>query len=181
VQQGTIYDVLARAAPGPAAAAALARHVSKYRQFTGAVQEPVELVNFGESVNFPLLFGGMLALFAAATMMHLLLVSISRRRAEAGLLKVLGFVRYQVAAVVGWQATTVALVGITAGVPLGIVAGRVVWRVFATNFGVVPLTVVEALPVAALACGVLAATNGLAVFPALLAARARPAQLLRAE
>jgi hypothetical protein len=181
VQQGTIYDVLARAAPGPAAAAALARHVSKYRQFTGAAQEPVELVNFGESVNFPLLFGGMLALFAAASMMHLLLVSISRRRAEAGLLKVLGFVRYQVAAVVGWQATTVALVGITAGVPLGIVAGRVVWRVFATNFGVVPLTVVEALPVAALACGVLAATNVLAIFPALLAARARPAQLLRAE
>ena len=138
--------VLARAAPGPAAAAALARHVSTYRQFTGAAQEPVELVNFGESVNFPLLFGAMLALFGAATMVHLLLVSVSRRRAEAGLLKVLGFVRYQVAAVVSWQATAVALVGIAAGVPLGIAAGQVVWRVFATNFGVVPLTVVEALP-----------------------------------
>ena len=182
VQRGAIYHLLARAAPGPAAAAALARHVSKYRQFTGAfTQEPVELVNFGESVNFPLLFGGMLALFAAATMVHLLLVSVSRRRAEAGLLKVLGFVRYQVAAVVSWQATAVALVGIAAGVPLGIAAGNVLWRVFATNFGVVPLTVVEALPVAALAIGVLAAANVLAFFPALLAARSRPAQLLRAE
>ena len=181
VQRGAIYYVLARAAPGPAAAAALARHVSRYRQFTGAAQEPVELVNFGESVNFPLLFGGMLALFAAATMVHLLLVSVSRRRAEAGLLKVLGFVRYQVAAVVSWQATAVALVGIAAGVPLGIAAGNVLWRVFATNFGVVPLTVVEALPVAALAFGVLAAANVLAFFPALLAARSRPAQLLRAE
>ena len=181
VQRGAIYHVLARAAPGPAAAAALARHVSRYRQFTGATQEPVELVNFGESVNFPLLFGGMLALFAAATMVHLLLVSVSRRRAEAGLLKVLGFVRYQVAAVVSWQATAVALVGIAAGVPLGIAAGNVLWRVFATNFGVVPLTVVEALPVAALAFGVLAAANVLAFFPALLAARSRPAQLLRAE
>ena len=181
VQRGAIYYVLARAAPGPAAAAALARHVSRYRQFTGAAQEPAELVNFGESVNFPLLFGGMLALFAAATMVHLLLVSVSRRRAEAGLLKVLGFVRYQVAAVVSWQATAVALVGIAAGVPLGIAAGNVLWRVFATNFGVVPLTVVEALPVAALAFGVLAAANVLAFFPALLAARSRPAQLLRAE
>ena len=180
-QQGAIYYVLVRAAPGPAAAAALARQVSRYRQFTGAVQEPVELVNFGESVNFPLLFGAMLALFAAATMVHLLLVSVSRRRAEAGLLKVLGFVRYQVAAVVSWQATAVALVGIAAGVPLGIAAGNVLWRVFATNFGVVPLTVVEALPVAALAFGVLAAANVLAFFPALLAARSRPAQLLRAE
>jgi hypothetical protein len=180
-QRGTIYHLLARAAPGPAATAALARQVSRYRQFTGAAQEPVELVNFGESVNFPLLFGGMLALFAAATMVHLLLVSVSRRRAEAGLLKVLGFVRYQVAAVVSWQATAVALVGIAAGVPLGIAAGNVLWRVFATNFGVVPLTVVEALPVAALAFGVLAAANVLAFFPALLAARSRPAQLLRAE
>ena len=182
VQRGTIYHVLARAAPGPAAAAALARHVSKYRSFVvSGQQEPAELVNFGESVNFPLLFGGLLALFGAATMVHLLLVSVSRRRAEAGLLKVLGFVRYQVAAVVSWQATAVALVGIVAGVPLGIAAGRVVWRVFATNFGMVPLTVVEALPVAALAFGVLAAANVLAFFPALLAARSSPAQLLRAE
>ena len=181
VQQGAIYHVLVRAAPGPAAAAALARHVTKYREFTGAAQEPVELVNFGESVNFPLLFGGMLAVFGAATMLHLLLVSISRRRAEAGLLKVLGFVRYQVAAVVSWQATTVALVGIVAGVPLGMAAGNVLWRVFATNFGVVPLTVVNVLLIVTLAVGVLAAANVLAFFPAMLAARSRPAQLLRAE
>ena len=181
VQRGTIYSVLARAAPGQAAAAALARHVSRYPQFAGSTQEPVELVNFGGSVNFPLLFSGMLALFGAATMVHLLLVSVGRRREEAGLLKVLGFVRYQVAAVVSWQATAVALVGIVAGVPLGIAAGKVLWRVFATNFGVVPLAVVEALPVAALAIGVLAAANVLAFFPALLAARSRPAQLLRAE
>jgi ABC-type antimicrobial peptide transport system permease subunit len=132
-------------------------------------------------VNFPLLFGVALALFGAAAMIHLLLASVSRRRAEAGLLKVLGFVRYQVAAVVSWQATVVALVGIAAGVPLGIAAGRVLWQVFATNFGVVPLTVVEVVPVAALALGVLVVANVLAFVPALLAARSRPAELLRAE
>ena len=181
VQQGTAYSLLARAAPGPAAAAALTRHVRAYPQFSASSQEPVELVNFGESVNFPLLFGVALGLFGAATMVHLLLVSVSRRRAEAGLLKVLGFVRYQVAAVVSWQATAVALVGTVAGVPLGIAAGRILWRVFATNFGVVPLTVVEVLPIAALALGVLLAANVLAFVPALLAARSRPAELLRAE
>ena len=57
-RRGIIYSVLARAAPGPAGAAALARHTSKYRPFMATPQEPVELVNFGESVNFPLLFGG---------------------------------------------------------------------------------------------------------------------------
>lgn len=74
-----------------------------------------------------------------------------------------------------------ALVGIVAGVPLGIATGRVVWRVFATNFGVVPFTVVNVLLIATLAVGVLAAANVLAFFPAMLAARSRPAQLLRAE
>src|SRR6266496_1750781 len=178
---GRLYSVLARSTPGPAGAAALARYTSRYRSYVAPSQEPAELVNFGESVNFPLLFGGMLVLFGAATMVHLLLVSVTRRRAEAGLLKVLGFARYQVAAVVSWQATTVALAGTVAGVPLGIAVGKVLWRVFATNFGVVPLTVVQALPVAAIAVGVLAAANALAFLPALLAARAHPAQLLRAE
>jgi ABC-type antimicrobial peptide transport system permease subunit len=98
-----------------------------------------------------------------------------------------GFVRYQVAAIVSSQATAVAMFGIVAGLPLGIAAGKVVWRVFATNFGVVPLPVVPVVPVvpvlplAALALGVLVAANVLAVIPALLAARSRPAQLLRAE
>jgi len=180
-REGIIYSVLARSAPGPAGAAALARHTSHYRSYLADPQEPVELVNFGEAVNFPLLFGGLLALFGAATMMHLLLVSVTRRRGEAGLLKVLGFVRHQVAAVVGWQATAVALVGIAAGVPLGIAAGKVAWRAFATEFGVVPISVVQAAPLIALAVGVLVTANLIAVLPAVLAARSRPAQLLRAE
>ena len=180
-RQGIIYSVLARSAPGPAGATALARFTSKYRSYVASPLEPVELVNFGQSVSFPLLFGVALSLFGAATMVHLLLVSVNRRRTEAGLLKVLGFLRRQVAAIVGWQATVVALVGIAAGVPLGIAAGKIAWRLFATNFGVVPVPVVPAAVLAALACGVLVAANTLAALPAWLAARSRPAQLLRAE
>jgi ABC-type antimicrobial peptide transport system permease subunit len=132
-------------------------------------------------VNFPLLFAVALSVFGAATLLHLLLVSVASRRVEAGLLKALGFVRRQVAAAVCWQAAAVALVGIVVGAPAGIAAGRVLWRVFATNFGVVPVAVVEPVLIAALAAGVLAVANLLAAVPALLAARSRPAQLLRAE
>jgi putative ABC transport system permease protein len=180
-RRGIMYSVLARSAPGPAGSAALAKYTSRYGSYVADPQEPVELVNFGQSVNFPLLFGIALSLFGAATMVHLLLVSVNRRRTEAGLLKVLGFLRRQVAAVVGWQATVVALVGIAAGVPLGIAAGKITWRLFATNFGVVPLPVVPAAVLAVVACGVLVAANALAVAPAWLAARSRPAKLLRAE
>jgi ABC-type antimicrobial peptide transport system permease subunit len=122
-----------------------------------------------------------LSLFGAATLVHLLLVSVSRRRAEAGLLKVLGFVRRQVAAVVTWQATAVVLVGMVVGVPLGIAAGKVAWRLFASNVGVVPVEVVQAVPLILLAAAVLAATNLLAILPALRTARSHPADLLRAE
>lgn len=181
VRNGLPMVVLVRAADGAAGDAALARYVSKYPDFSAKPGKPTVLVNFGESVNFPLLFAVALAVFGAATLLHLLLVSVARRRVEAGLLKALGFVRRQVAAAVCWQASVVALVGIAIGVPAGIAAGRVLWRVFATNFGVVPVAVVEPVLIAVLVAGVLAVANLLAAAPALLAARSDPARLLRAE
>jgi hypothetical protein len=181
VKNGLATVVLVRAAPGAGGSAALAQHTARYPALTYRPAEPDVLVNFGESVNFPLLFAVALSVFGAATLLHLLLVSVGRRRVEAGLLKALGFVRRQVAAAVCWQAAAVALVGIVVGAPAGIAAGRVLWRVFATNFGVVPVAVVEPVLIAALAAGVLAVANLLAAVPALLAARSRPAQLLRAE
>jgi hypothetical protein len=181
VRDGLATVVLVRAAPGAAGDAALARHLRQYPDLTAFAATPTVLVNFGESVNFPLLFGVTLSGFGAATMVHLLLVSVARRRRETGLLKSLGFVRRQVAAAVCWQATTVALIGIVVGAPIGIAVGRALWRVFAANFGVVPVPVAEPLALAGLAVGVLAAANVLAVIPALAAARARPGQVLRAE
>ena len=181
VRRGIATVVLVRAAPGPAGRAALARHIRQYPDLTTRPAKPTVLVNFGESVNFPLLFGVALSLFGAATMVHLLLVSVARRRRETGLLKSLGFVRRQVGAAVCWQATTVALVGIVVGMPIGIAVGRVLWRVFATNFGVVPVPVVQPGLLAVLAAGVLAAANLLAAGPALFAARSNPGRLLRTE
>jgi hypothetical protein len=180
-QQGLAWSLLVHAVPGRSGAAALARYAKQYPGFVGGLGQPVELINFGESVNFPLLFGAALSLFGAAALVHLLLVSVHRRRTEAGLLKVLGFVRRQIAAVTSWQATTVILAGLVVGVPLGIAAGKVAWRLFATNVGVVPVEVVQAVPLILLAAAALAAANLLAVLPALRAARSRPADLLRAE
>ena len=91
----------------------------------------------------------------------------------------LGFVRYQVAAVVSWQATTVALVGVIFGLPLGVAAGRAIWRAFAANLGVVPVPVVPTGHLALLAAGVLVVANALAISPALMAGRTHPGKLLR--
>jgi hypothetical protein len=57
-------------------------------------------VSFGESADFPLLPGIVVALCGVARLAHLLVASSYRRRGERGLLRALGFVRRQLAAVV---------------------------------------------------------------------------------
>ncbi len=174
------FVVLARATSGPKGQAAIARYVAQDSATRPIV--PTSLVNFGEAVNFPLILGCVLALFGVATLLHLLVVSVVRRRREMGLLKALGFVNLQVGATVLWQATTVALVGIVVGVPLGIVVGRVVWNAFATNLGAVPVAAVPGLTIVVLALGVLVVANVLAVIPAVSSARKRSVgQLLRTQ
>ncbi len=174
------FAVMATVAPGPKEQAAVSHLVDASQ---GSGQRPIvptSLVNFGEAVNFPLILGSMLALFGAATLMHLLVVSVARRRREIGLLKALGFVRTQVGAAVCWQATTVAIVGIIVGIPLGVAVGQVVWRAFATNLGAVPVSLVPVGVIAALGVGVLVVSNVLAAGPALAAAKSKTAaQLLR--
>lgn len=177
--QGLEYALFAHAVPGAGGRAALASHISRNRSLAERPAVPTALVNFGVSINFPLVISVMVALFGVATLVHLLLVSVARRRREAGLLKVLGFVRHQVAAVVFWEATTVALVGIIAGLPLGAAAGRAIWHAFAANLGAVPVSVVPIGLLGILAAGVLVVANALAIGPALVASRAHPGELLR--
>jgi ABC-type lipoprotein release transport system permease subunit len=172
---------LVRAVPGPPGLVALTRLARAYPSQVNFPATPANLVNFGQAVNFPLIFGVVLSLFAAATLVHLLAVSVARRRREAGLLKALGFVRRQAAFAVSWQTTTIALAGVVIGVPAGIAIGRVLWRILATNLGTVPVPVVTIPVIAAVAAGTVLIANVLAIGPALAASRSRPASLLRAE
>jgi hypothetical protein len=174
------FLVFAKATSGPKGQADITRYIAQDRAIRPTI--PTSLVNFGEAVNFPLILGFVLAVFGVATLLHLLVVSVVRRRREMGLLKALGFVNAQVGATVLWQATTVALVGIVIGIPLGIVVGRVVWNAFATNLGAVPVATVPALTIVVLAIGVFVVANVLATLPALTSARKRSVgQLLRTE
>jgi hypothetical protein len=171
--------ILASFVSGPRGQAAINHYLDAYRSITALAITPTSLINFGEAVNFPLIFGGMLAVFGEATLAHLLVVSVSRRRREVGLLKVLGFVNRQVALAVVWQATTLALIGIVIGVPLGLVAGRWVWDAFANNLGAVPVSVVPISLVCLIVAGVAVVANFIAVAPAVVATRSNPGDLLR--
>lgn len=173
--------VLATVAPGPHQQAVINHYLDTYQSIAATPLAPTSLINFGEAVNFPLIFGAILALFGAATLVHLLIVSVSRRRREIGLMKVLGFVNSQVGSSVAWQATTLAFVGVVVGVPLGIVAGHAAWSAFSDNLGAVPDTIVPVLLMVGLVAGVLVVANLIAIPSALSAARCKPEQLLRTQ
>ena len=142
---------------------------------------PTSLINFGEAVDFPLIFGAIVAVFGAATLLHLLVVSVSRRRRETGLLKVLGFVNSQVVWAVSSQATTLAVVGIIIGVPIGFDrrTGRPGTSSPATSVSS-RSSVVPVWLIAVLAVGVIVVANVLAVGPALAATRSKAGKLLEA-
>jgi len=179
LEQQSFWGVLVGVSQGPAGRRALAALKVRFASYVSLASPPTFLANFGEAVNFPLLLGIALALFGAATFTHLIIVSVLRRRRDVALLKALGFVRRQIVSTVCWQASIVALAAVGIGTPLGIALGRVVWRAFAFNLGVVPLDVVPGLLVAGLAAGMLAGANLLALLPAVAAARLRPAVALR--
>jgi ABC-type antimicrobial peptide transport system permease subunit len=143
--------------------------------------KPDDVVNFGRVQGLPLALAGLLAALAAATLAHLLVTSIRRRGRELAIVKTLGFVPRQVRTAVAWQATTLALVALAIGVPLGVAGGRWAWIVFARSIGIVPAPEVPILVLLLLLPGTVIVANLVAVVPGELAARLRPGRALRAE
>jgi predicted lysophospholipase L1 biosynthesis ABC-type transport system permease subunit len=159
----------------------LDRELGKFGAQAEGPSEGTQLGNLRRIQALPLLLSGVLALAAAAAVAHMLVTSVRRRRRDLAVLKTLGFVRRQVSATVAWQATTVVVIALTVGLPLGLAAGRWAWTLFADQLGVIPeptAAVVSSL-IAIPAALVLA--NLVAAVPGRLAARTRPAQVLRTE
>jgi FtsX-like permease family len=170
--------LVTKMSPGPQGEATVVHYLKAYPFYASPPVTPTSLINFGEAINFPLIFGAIVAIFGAATIAHLLVVSVSRRRRETGLLKVLGFTNRQVLSAVAWQATTLTLVGLVIGIPVGLIAGSATWKFFAGQIGVVPIATVPVWLVVAIAGGVIVITNLLATGPALVAMRTKPGRLM---
>jgi ABC-type antimicrobial peptide transport system permease subunit len=121
-----------------------------------------------------------LSLLALVTIVHLLLTSVRRRRRDFAVLRSIGFTRRQVRAAISWQAGTLTAVALSLGIPLGIVCGRVAWRLFAGQLGIVPVVVLPVILVLVVPAA-LALAVAVAAVPGESAARSRPAEILRSE
>jgi hypothetical protein len=177
------WNFLVRFAPGVDRAAA----VRQLRRIGGdggvplSPQVPVEIDRVRRIDGLPVALAVFVSVVALVAVGFALVTTVRRRRRELAVLKTLGFDRRQVRATVAWQATTVVVVGLLVGIPLGLVAGRFVWGVVADELGVATdptwplLALVAVVPIALLA------VNLIASVPAARAARTRPAVVLRSE
>ena len=144
-------------------------------------QRPSDIENYTGVRDTPLALGAVLALLAVGMLAHVLLTGVRRRRRDLAMLKTLGLLRSQLLRVVSWQATALAAAALLAGLPLGLLAGRWAWLLFADSAGVgnqadVPLPLVLLVIPVTLILAVL-----LAAVPGWTAARVRPALILRSE
>jgi len=146
-----------------------------------AVQRPAEIVNYKSMGATPGVLAGALALGTEVALALTLVASARRRRRDFAVLKTLGFTGRQLSGTVAWQATTVVVVGLVAGIPLGIVAGRWLWELFAREIAVVVAPAVPALLVTVVALAALVLGNLVAALPGRMAARTSPAFVLRSE
>jgi ABC-type antimicrobial peptide transport system permease subunit len=138
-------------------------------------------VNFGRVQSLPVVLAALLGTLATATLAHLLVTSIRRRRRELAVLKTLGFSSTQVRGAVASQATTLGVLAAVAGIPVGIACGRWVWIVFAHQLGIIARPAIPLLAFVVLAAAALVVANLVAILPGRAAARVRPALVLRSE
>ena len=77
--------------------------------------------------------------------------------------------------------TTTALVGIAAGVPLGLLIGRLLWRTVAQGMNITPSVVAQLTTVGLASVGALVVANLVGLVPAALAAPRSAGTDLRSE
>jgi ABC-type antimicrobial peptide transport system permease subunit len=149
----------------------------------GFDQEPLPeaIYNLRGVRRVPLALGAFLVLLGLAAVGHALASSVRRRSRDIAVLRTLGMTRGQTRLMVVWQATTLALVGLIFGIPLGLIAGRAIWHAVADSTPLVYQPPVALVVLVLIGPLVIVVTNMLAALPARRAARLRAAEVLRTE
>jgi ABC-type lipoprotein release transport system permease subunit len=142
---------------------------------------PQDVLYLRDVRSLPIALAIFLIVLALAALAHALATAVRRRRHDLAVLKAMGLRPRQSAACIAWLATTVGIVGVIVGIPLGIVAGRLAWRWIADRTPLLYVAPLATIAVILIVPGVLVVANSLAALPARRAARLRTAEVLRTE
>ncbi len=142
---------------------------------------PTDVVNLDRTRSVPTVLAVLVGALAILTLGHALLTSTRQRRRDLAVLRSLGADRPWIGRTVHAQASALALAAAVIGVPIGIVAGRALYRSFVDRLGLVPDVTTPTLLVALVVVGVLVVANVAAAIPAHRARRAPVTSLLRVE
>jgi hypothetical protein len=139
---------------------------------------PLEVANVARSSWVPWLVATTTAVFALVALIHMLVVTASRRQRDLGVLRALGFLTRQVSRVVLTEAVAIVVVGLVVGLPLGALVGTRVWRSVANGLGVADDPVLPLLTFVAIAVVAPIAAVAAALAPGRRATRRPPAAVL---
>ena len=122
-----------------------------------------------------------LALLGTVGLLHFLALSTRLRRGEFAIVRALGFLRRQVALSVVCQAVTVVLIGLVAGMPLGIVIGRWTWLTAVNQIGMIDTPTISIVLLVGIVGVAIIGAAAVSAAPGIVAARRPPAVDLREE
>jgi ABC-type lipoprotein release transport system permease subunit len=114
----------------------------------GTRATPPAVGNLEEVNVFPLVLAVCLAILAISSVLHALTTTARRRRHEIALLRSLGFTPRQLRTMLLTQASSIAVVSLAIGVPMGLVVGRTAWSAVTDNLGVLEQHQLPLLPLA---------------------------------
>jgi ABC-type lipoprotein release transport system permease subunit len=170
-----------RFAPGVNRAAEISHLQQEFPRQVLQHVEAQDVENLQRVDSLPALLAALLAFLALATLTHVLITSVRRRRRDYAVLKAMGFERTQLAGAVVWNTWLLAALGVALGIPIGVVLGRSLWRFVTNQIGSVQPPIVPARILAIAVIGTAFIATAVAVVPAWLAARTQSASALRTE
>jgi ABC-type lipoprotein release transport system permease subunit len=176
--QWTYYFIDVRDGVDPTA---VRRHIEKAGGvFDPGWPAPAAVVNLRTARNLPSILGIVLACLGATGLAYAL-ASTRRKKHDLALLRALGMPASGARAVLLWQAASIAIIGLIVGLPLGLLAGRLVWNSIADSMPVEYVAPFPLVPMLIVVPAALLVGLAVALWPARVDLRPAPASVLRTD